>query len=50
MKALRARGVAFEEYDFPKLKTVDSVATLASEKAVWFRDTEGNILAVSQFL
>lgn len=48
--ALRARGVVFQDYDYPGLKTVNGIATLATEKAAWFKDTEGNILAVSQFL
>jgi catechol 2,3-dioxygenase-like lactoylglutathione lyase family enzyme len=48
---LRARGVEFEEYDFPGLKTVDGIAELEGvELAAWFKDSEGNILAVSQFL
>ncbi|MGH2404255.1 MAG: VOC family protein [Vicinamibacterales bacterium] len=48
--SLRARGIVFEEYDFPGLKTVDGIANLGNEKAAWFKDTEGNVLAVSQFL
>lgn len=50
VKALRARGLVFEEYDFPGLVTVNGIATLQTEKAAWFKDSEGNILAVSQFL
>jgi len=45
-----ARGVAFADYDFPGLKTVGHIATLASEKAAWFLDPEGNILCVHQEL
>lgn len=49
--ALREQGVAFEEYDFPDLKTVGGIAELAGvERAAWFRDSEGNILSISQFL
>ena len=49
VKGLRAKGVAFEEYDMPGLKTVNSIATFAPNmKSAWFKDTEGNILAVSQ--
>jgi catechol 2,3-dioxygenase-like lactoylglutathione lyase family enzyme len=48
--ALKARGLVFEEYDYPDFKTVNSIATLASERAAWFKDPEGNILAVSQWL
>jgi catechol 2,3-dioxygenase-like lactoylglutathione lyase family enzyme len=48
---LRDRGVMFEEYDFPGLKTVDGIAQLGDvERAAWFKDSEGNILAISQFL
>jgi len=47
---LQARGVVFEEYDMPGIKTVNSVATGGGAKTAWFKDTEGNILAVSQRL
>jgi catechol 2,3-dioxygenase-like lactoylglutathione lyase family enzyme len=45
---LKARGVTFEEYDMPGLKTVDSIATGGGAKTAWFKDSEGNILAISQ--
>ena len=45
---LKARGVVFEEYDMPGLKTVNSIATGGGAKTAWFKDTEGNIMAVSQ--
>jgi len=45
---LKARGVTFEEYDMPGLKTVNSIATTRTSKAAWFKDTEGNIMAVIQ--
>lgn len=48
MAELRGRGVTFEEYDLPGLKTVNGVAELASMRGAWFRDSEGNILGVSQ--
>jgi catechol 2,3-dioxygenase-like lactoylglutathione lyase family enzyme len=50
---LRARGVVFEEYDFPGLRTVNGIAEVAGnypskggvgEKAAWFRDSEGYVL------
>ena len=47
---LKARGVTFEEYDVPGLKTVNSIATGGGAKTAWFRDSEGNILAVVQNL
>jgi catechol 2,3-dioxygenase-like lactoylglutathione lyase family enzyme len=43
---LRARGVVFEEYDLPGLKTVDAIASFGNRKAAWFKDSEGNILAI----
>jgi catechol 2,3-dioxygenase-like lactoylglutathione lyase family enzyme len=45
---LKARGVTFEEYDMPGLKTKDGIATGGGAKSAWFKDTEGNILAVVQ--
>jgi len=45
---LKSRGVKFEDYDMPGLKTVDGIATGGGAKTAWFKDTEGNILAVSQ--
>lgn len=50
VRMLSERGVVFEEYDLPGLKTVDKVCILGSEKAAWFKDTEGNILCVHQHL
>jgi predicted enzyme related to lactoylglutathione lyase len=48
MEELRGRGVVFEEYDFPGLKTENGVATNDWGKAAWFLDSEGNILNISQ--
>jgi catechol 2,3-dioxygenase-like lactoylglutathione lyase family enzyme len=45
---LRARGVTFEEYDMPGLKTEDGIAELGGERGAWFKDPEGNILSVFQ--
>ena len=45
---LKARGVVFEEYNMPGIKTVNSIATGGGAKTAWFKDSEGNILAVSQ--
>ena len=46
--ALKDRGVVFEDYDFPTLKTVDHVCVLGAEKAAWFKDTEGNFLCLHE--
>ncbi|GAA4958369.1 glyoxalase/bleomycin resistance/dioxygenase family protein [Yinghuangia aomiensis] len=49
MKDLRGRGVVFEDYDFPGLKTVNGVAeSPEGGRAAWFRDSEGNVLCVAQ--
>lgn len=54
---LRARGVVFEDYDLPGLKTVNGIAEVTGhypsrggvgEKAAWFRDSEGNLLGIGQ--
>ena len=46
---LSGRGVTFEDYDFPTLKTVDHVATTAGVgKSAWFLDPDGNTLALFQ--
>ena len=45
---LRGRGVVFEEYDFPGLKTENGIATTPVGKAAWFLDSEGNILNLFQ--
>lgn len=46
---LRSRGVVFEDYDFPGLKTENGVATMPDgSAAAWFLDTEGNIFSIAQ--
>ena len=46
MAELKARGIEFEEYDEPGVKTVNGIATGGGAKAAWFKDTEGNIMAI----
>src|SRR5262249_30750418 len=49
VRTLAGRGVTFEEYDFPTLKTVDCVATTPGiGKSAWFKDPDGNTLALFQ--
>jgi catechol 2,3-dioxygenase-like lactoylglutathione lyase family enzyme len=45
---LKTRGVVFEEYDMPGIKTENSIATGGGARTAWFKDSEGNILAISQ--
>ena len=47
---LKARGVRFEEYDMPGVTMRNSIAAAGGARTAWFKDTEGNILAVSQRL
>jgi catechol 2,3-dioxygenase-like lactoylglutathione lyase family enzyme len=49
VKALKAKGVKFEDYDIPSMgiKTVNSIAVMKDFKGAWFKDTEGNILGIS---
>ncbi|MFL5674247.1 MAG: VOC family protein [Chloroflexota bacterium] len=44
---LRARGVEFETYATPA--TIDGIATIGPGRAAWFKDPDGNLLAVIQF-
>jgi predicted enzyme related to lactoylglutathione lyase len=50
VRELKERGVVFEEYDQPGLKTVDGITTAGGAKAAWFKDSEGNIMAIIQNL
>ncbi len=48
MARLRGAGLAFEEYDFPGMKTVDGVLDSGESRTAWFRDSEGNFVCLSQ--
>lgn len=45
---LKARGVVFEDYEMPGTKSASGAITAGGAKAAWFKDTEGNILALVQ--
>ncbi len=45
---LRSRGVKFEEYDSPGLKTTDGIADVGYARAAWLKDSEGNLIGISQ--
>jgi hypothetical protein len=47
VRELKERGVAFEDYDLPGLKTEDGVATLGELQSAWFKDSEGNTIALT---
>jgi len=47
---LRSAGVVFEDVDFGEFgSTVDGVITMpgSTDKAAWFKDSEGNILSLT---
>jgi hypothetical protein len=51
MKELKERGVRFEQYDLPDLKTDErGIVDQDGMKAAWFKDSEGNILGVSEMV
>jgi hypothetical protein len=50
VRALRERGMVFEQYDLPDLKAdEDGIATSGPFKSACFKDTEGNILSNYEF-
>jgi catechol 2,3-dioxygenase-like lactoylglutathione lyase family enzyme len=50
VSALRERGVQFEEYDTPDLKTENGIARIGDLRASWARDPDGNLIAFEQRL
>ena len=44
---LEARGVVFESYDSPR--TEGGIATIGPGRAAWFKDPDGNLLAILEF-
>ena len=47
---LRAKGIQFEQYDLPQMTWKDGIGSAPGVKNAWFKDTEGNILALIQGL
>jgi len=48
---LEARGVTFEHYEVPGMDRIDGdIVTGGGARAAWFKDSEGNILALIQSL
>ncbi len=50
IEALKARGVTFEDYDMPGEKSPSGAISAGGAKAAWFKDSEGNIMALIQTL
>lgn len=47
---LKGRGVQFEDLDLPGLKTVNGIVEQGPLQGAWFKDPEGNTLAISNDL
>jgi catechol 2,3-dioxygenase-like lactoylglutathione lyase family enzyme len=45
-RALKAKGVAFEHYDFPDTTREGDVHVMGDVRAAWFKDPDGNILSI----
>ena len=48
VRALRERGVRFEEYDFPGFDKATGIAQTGPIRSAWFKDSEGNLLGLVQ--
>ena len=47
---MESKGVRFQDYDLPDLKTDHHICSTDAEKCAWFMDTENNILCVHERL
>ena len=50
VEELRKRGIVFEKYSLPGLRGDNGIYTGGGAKVAWFKDSEGNILALVQAL
>ena len=49
VRDMAERGVVFEKYDYPELKTDENgIADMGGERGAWFKDSEGNLISVNQ--
>jgi catechol 2,3-dioxygenase-like lactoylglutathione lyase family enzyme len=46
VRALKAKGVAFEHYDLPGMTRKGEIHVAPGMKAAWFKDPDGNILSI----
>lgn len=46
VEKLKEKGVVFEEYDMPELKTENSIAAKGKVKSAWFKDPDENIIGL----
>src|SRR5215469_10526207 len=48
VKELADRGVEFDDYDTPTFTTVNHIATTPIGRSAWFKDPDGNTIAIFQ--
>ena len=46
VKDLKSKGVTFEHYDFLEAEIIDDVHIFGDTQTAWFKDPDGNILAI----
>ena len=46
VRALKAKGVAFEHYDLPRTTREGDVHVSGKTRVAWFKDPDGNILSI----
>jgi catechol 2,3-dioxygenase-like lactoylglutathione lyase family enzyme len=46
VKELKGKGIAFEHYDFPGMTRKGDLHVAGTHKNAWFKDPDGNILAL----
>lgn len=46
--SLEGRGIRFEDYDLPGLKTVEHIAEMGGMRSAWFLDPDGNVLCLHE--
>jgi predicted enzyme related to lactoylglutathione lyase len=47
MSELRSKGVTFEQYDLPGMKMENGIAEFPGGRGSWFKDSEGNIISLT---
>jgi predicted enzyme related to lactoylglutathione lyase len=45
---LEAKGVMFEDYDTEDIHTINHIMDYGSARSAWFKDPDGNIIAINQ--
>jgi len=46
VRELSSRGIEFDEFDTPRLRTIDGVATIGDLHYAWFHDPDDNVIGI----